>query len=190
MAIFYKGIAPGTRLHGNNLLFAGLTPRNPGSAPSHSGLMSHICDGTTFSCYISLTRSYGVARSYAFGGRLPPSQAVPGYIYEIELTIPLPSGMNLIDPISETALQNGSPLASHTYHHDGDQDFLLGVVDPRTMGHHLSTSVRDPPGSSRPTRSAHLTKELETLVRALRDAEVLVAGNLPANCFKCRYEVW
>ncbi|MDG4603388.1 MAG: hypothetical protein P9C48_09030 [Defluviicoccus sp.] len=39
-------------------------------------------------------------------------------------------------------------------------------------------------------RAPNLSPELETLVRALRDAEILAVGNVPASCVRSRYEVW
>lgn len=190
MAVFYKGIGAGTHWSGVDLRSRGLVPRNPGATPGLNSLMEHIADGTTYSCYISLTRSFGVARTYAFSGTVVPSNMNPGYIWEIELDHPLPGGLAVIDPLAEIARHISDPLARYSYQHDGDQDFLLGVVNPRTMGAYLAQNAHDPPGSTRLPRQAHLSKELETLVRVLRDAEVLVAGNLPGASFRNRYVVY
>jgi hypothetical protein len=191
MALFYKGVGPGTYLSSKDLRIDGMTPRRPGSLPDLHTLLSHIADGTTNSCYMSLTRSYGVARAYAFAGTIAPSSTNPGYIYEIDLTDPLPPGVSVIDPLAEIARHNSDPLAQYSYQHDGDQDFLLGAVDPVRMNAHLTQQAHDPPGSARAARQAHLSKELETLVRILRDAEILAVGNLPGNCFRSvRHEVW
>jgi hypothetical protein len=190
MAIFYKGISPGTHWHGTNLRLTGLSPRPPGMSPSLDGLMRHICDGTTHSCYISLSRSYGVARAYACMGRIPPSPSNSGHVYVVEINAVSPPIAAVIDPVAEIASQNASSLARLSYHHDGDQNFLLGVVDPTNMSHHLASPVQDPPGSARPPRQAHLSKELQTLVSALRDAEILVAGTIPSTCFTIRHDVW
>ena len=47
-----------------------------------------------------------------------------------------------------------------------------------------------PPASEGTPRSPNLTIELETLVRALRDAEILAHGNIPVTCVKNRFEVY
>ena|SRR5579859_235548 len=187
MAIFYKGIGPGTHWSSVDLCSRGLQPRDPGSSPGLSTLMSHIGHGTTYSCYISLTRSYGIAQAYAYAGTVVPSNTSPGYVYELELDDPLPSGLAVIDPLVEIAQGLPNRLAQQSYHHDGDPDFLIGVINPTKM---VAQKVKDPPGSIRTPRQPHLSMELETLVRVLRDAEVLVAGNLPAACFKHRYPVF
>lgn len=36
----------------------------------------------------------------------------------------------------------------------------------------------------------HLTIELETLVRTLRDAEILAVGNIPSACVRTRFPEW
>jgi hypothetical protein len=49
--------------------------------------------------------------------------------------------------------------------------------------------VRFPPGMAGASRSPNLSIELETMVRALRDAEVLVVGNLPSACVTYRHPI-
>jgi hypothetical protein len=61
-------------------------------------------------------------------------------------------------------------------------NFLLGVVNPTAMAVHLTAPIRQPPGSTGISRAANLSIELETFVRALRDADVLVVGTIPAAC--------
>ncbi len=95
--------------------------------------MAHVAHGTTNSCYVSLTRSLGVARFYALAGRRPLSPTDYGHVYEIELSDPLPPGLSVIDPVAEVIHQLGNPLAHFSYHHDGDNEFLLGAVSPTTM---------------------------------------------------------
>lgn len=80
----------------------------------------------------------------------------------------------------EVAAQNANPLISISYHHDGDMNFLLGVANPIGMGAHLTAPAKQPGGSGGTRRAPNLTIELETFVRALRDAEVLVLGPVPA----------
>jgi hypothetical protein len=192
MPLFFKGVGPGTHHSGRNLSSTGLSPRDPSAwTGSIYPLMAHICDGTTMSGYISLTRSFGVARAYALMGRVPPTVSYPGFVWEVEINFPLPATVtDIIDPVGRTASTLGHSLGNFSYHHDGDQNFLLGVVDPVRMRRYRSAPVQDPPGSTRPIRTAHCSKELETIVRTLRDAEVLVTGDLPGSCFTKRHAVW
>lgn len=105
----------------------------------------------------------------------------PAFVYEIELDDPPSMQIEVIDPVVELAKSSGSPLAHNTYHHDGDMDFLLGVVDPIRMKACLESEVRNPPGSGATPRPANLSITLETMVRALRDAEILVIGTIPST---------
>ena len=84
-----------------------------------------------------------------------------------------------------------SPTSSGPpYQHDGLPDFLLGIVDPGNMGHFLAQHAKQPPSSEGTPRSPNLTIELETLVRALRDAEILAHGIIPAICVKNNFDVY
>lgn len=189
MALFYKGVAVGTHLHAQNLRLTGLGPRSLVGNPGVRTLMAHITHGTTTSGYISLTRSYGVAKAYALSGTTPPTPANPGHVYEVEINDPLPAGLTLVDPLCEIAVTLNNPRLS-TYHHDGNQNLLLGIVDPATMRRHLTQFVADPPNSGRIQRQPHISLETEALVRTLRDAEILVSGNIPSGCFVERHDVF
>ena len=158
--------------------------------PSLASMTNHICHGTTFSCYISLTRSYGVAEEYAYSGTMKPTPISPGHVYEIDIPDPSPTGIGVIDPISLISSANSNPLSHHSYYHDGDQSFLLGVVDPIRFRAQLAQIVKTPPGSGATPRSANLTHDLEAIVRAARDSEVLVTGNIPSTLFVNRYNVY
>lgn len=125
-----------------------------------------------------------------FFGLTQPTQTNPGCVYEIELNDPLPPGLQLLDPIKEVAAASPSPLDLTSYQHDGLPDFLLGVVNPVQMGQFLTAPYPQPPPGSGINRPPNLTIELETLVRALRDAEILAVGNIPASCVRNRYDVW
>jgi hypothetical protein len=129
-----------------------------------------------------------VAEDYARNAsRARPTAENPAHVYEIDIPDPPPAGVLIIDPIYFVAAHNQNPLASISYHHDGNQDFLIGVVDPM-MG--PSTKVRFPPGmAGGAPRYPNLTIELETMVRALRDAEVLAVGNLPSKCVTNRHDI-
>src|SRR5437899_2537215 len=125
MPLFYRGAGPGTYWQIHDAQQLGFVPQSPGMTPSINQLMQHVVRGTTNSCYISLTRSYDVATSYALAG--PGGLATisnPGYAYEIEINPPQRS-VQLLDPVKEVAAHIPGPLQSN-YQHDGSQFFLLG----------------------------------------------------------------
>ena len=181
MPIFYRGAGLGTYWHpaNNDARLLGFTPHFAGMSRTHNRLMQHIAVTTTASPYVSLTRSWGVALSYALNGRAPATLNDPAYIYEIELDAPLPLGLVLLDPVKEVA-QNVPPPTGMPYQHDGSPDFLIGVVDPAGQQQFLSQVRPHPSGAV--ARPANLSLELTTLVRALRDAEILAVGTIPAAC--------
>jgi hypothetical protein len=180
MPIFYRGAGVGTYWHLNDARLTGFTPQAPGIASSIDRLMQHVSRGTVSSPYISLTRSYGVAWSYAVVfSRTRPTQNNPACVYEIEINDPLPHGFQLIDPVKEVAAAAPPPLAAISYQHDGLPEFLLGVMDPKKYKRYrMAPCPQPPPGGGTP-RSPNLTIQLETLVRVLRDAEILAVGNIP-----------
>jgi hypothetical protein len=189
MALLYRGAGFGTYWHVNDARIHGFAPQSPGAIASIDRMASHIMHGSTKSPYISLSRSFGVARAYGIvgsGGIACASH--PGYVYEIE--IPDDKVCRLIDPVKAIATELPNPWTTPSYQHDGSQRFLLGIVDPVTMRHHLREHCVSPPGSSATLRSPNLSAELETLVRALRDAEVLVFGNIPASMVRNRFDVY
>jgi hypothetical protein len=155
---------------------------------STNRLVQHIARATTRSPYVSLTRSYPVAWGYAVSaGRVYPSPGNPAYVYEIEIEKPSRHGVQLIDPIKELASELNAPHARNTYQHDGHQDFILGVADPFKMAHCLSRICSQPPGSTGAPRAGNLTMELEMLVRAMRDSEILSVGTIPAGWVRSRF---
>ena len=54
----------------------------------------------------------------------------------------------------------------------------------------LTQHAMQPPSSEGTPRSPNLTIELETLVRVLRDAEILAHGIIPATCVKNSFNVY
>jgi hypothetical protein len=189
VARFYRAIGVGTFHHGTDLRTTGIAPRRPGGQYNPSSVMQHIARGATNSPCISLTKSYGVAEDYALNGsRAIPTISNPAYVYEIDIPDPPPLPLLVIDPIHFIA-SHQNPLASPSYHHDGNQNFLLGVVNP-TAANPSASSVVFPPGLGGATRPPNLTVELEAMVYALRDAEVLLVGNLPQACVINRYDVY
>ena len=125
MPIFYKGASPGTHWHTHDATSIGFTSRNPGMLPDTDRVMQHISRGND-SPYISLTRSYGVAYSYAVAGAISSD---PGFIYEVVIDDPIPGTMQMLDPVKVVAASAPAPLASVPYQHDGLPEFLISVVD-------------------------------------------------------------
>ena len=181
MPLFFRGAGVGTHWHpaNNDARLLGFTPQFPGMMRTHNRLMQHIALTTTSSPYISLTRSWGVAMSYALNGRAQATQANPAYIYEIELDEPLPTGLVLLDPVREVA-NNVPPPTGMPYQHNGSPDFLLGIVDPIGQQQFLGQISPQPVGAV--PHPANMSLELITIVRALRDAEILAVGSIPSNC--------
>ena len=153
MATFYKGAGIGTHWHVHDSRRVGFTARSPATHPETEGLINHIATGTVNSPYISLTRSYAVAWDYAVRGGLErPTADKPGYVYEIEVDIPLPSGLELLDPVKEVARSLPTPIDVDSeggylfYQHNGLPNFLLGVVSPEDMSHFQVGRQPQPPG--------------------------------------------
>jgi len=184
MAIFYKGIPVGTFWHLHDPASVGFTPRSPMAAHHLDRIINHVGRAQTVSSpYVSLTLSFSVAWIYANTAL----SATPGFIYEIELNDPLPLGATLLDPVKELAAAVLSPLVlvgSNPYQHDGYPDLLVGLVGTR-RSRLIHRVIKQPPGN--PPRSAYISPALETFVRALRDAEMLVFGSIPASCIKQKY---
>lgn len=190
MAIYYRGAGVGTYWHTNDARLLGFSPQCPGMNTTADQLMKHVVHGTTASPYVSLTRSYGVAEAYASLGRVPATAANPAFVYEIELNDPLPVGLVLIDPVHEVMKKFNRPWRGLSYQHDGDQDFLLGVIDPNGHKTFLTNPSRVPSGSGATPRTPNLTIPLETMVRALRDAEILSVGTIPVGAISNRLHVF
>ena len=189
MALFYRGAGIGTYWHVNEPRIRGFIPHSPGTLASLDRLMNHIRSGATESPYVSLTRSPGVALGYARLGKRKPTSTKPAYVWEIELTNPLRANVQLLDPVQAIAAELPGPAESLSYHHDGAPTFLLGLIDP-SQQHFLTGNRPLLPGEGSSPRPPNLTVELETLVRALRDAEVLALGTIPAACVRARHEVY
>ena len=80
------------------------------------------------------------------------------------------------------------------YLHDGSQKFPIGIISnsifPALSRRLLSLPYRQPPPATGTPRPPNLMIELETLLRALRDTEVLVVGTIPASCIINRIDVY
>ncbi|MDE0425502.1 MAG: hypothetical protein OXN25_11585 [Candidatus Poribacteria bacterium] len=192
MAIFYRGAGINTYWYLSDPMEQGFVARDPEMTPTTTRQMLHIARSTVNSPFISLTRSYAVAWHYAMlSSERVPTPEDPAYVHEIEIQEPLPSELRLLDPVKEVAQMLPSPISlGPPYQHDGLPDFLLGVVDPGRMGHFLAQYAKQPPSSEGTPRPPNLTIELETLVRALRDAEILAHGIIPTTCVKNSFDVY
>ena len=192
MPILYRGAGINTYWYLNDLIEHGFTARAPEMTATTTRLMLHIARSTVNSPFISITRSYGVAWHYAMSSSMRiPTPSDPAYVHEIEIQEPLPLGLKLLDPVKQVVQALPSPESlGPPYQHDGLPDFLLGVVNPRRMGDFLEQYSLQPPASEGTPRQPNLTIELETLVRALRDAEILAHGIIPATCVKNSFEVY
>src|SRR4051812_25593020 len=96
---FYKGVGVGTHHHSMDWRLSGVPPRSPGSPANGASAERHIAFGTTISPYVSLTKSYGVARDYAVNGSISrPTLARPAHVYEFQ--IPDVSSIPVLDAVS------------------------------------------------------------------------------------------
>jgi hypothetical protein len=188
MALFYRSAGPGSHSHVHDAREFGFAPHFPEQIASINRLIHHITRATTTSPYISFSHSYGVARSYAVvGPRGFATPENPGYVYEIEISDDKECG--ILDPVKEIAKSLPRPGQDPNYHHDGEPTFLLGVVDPVNMQACLQIQCLFPPLSAGTPRTPYLSEQLEGMVRALRDAEILVMGKVPRALVRYRYEV-
>lgn len=188
MPILYRGAGVGTYWHTQDARVEGFLPQWAAADPSTSRIIHHIARGTVNSPYVSLTRSFGVACAYAVAGKRRATAKSPAYVYEIELFAG--TGPALIDPVAVVGAGLLEPGAESTYHHDGPPEFLLGIVAPKRFRDVLRAPFPQPPPGGGTRRPPKLSIELETLVRVLRDAEVLAQGPIPASCVKARYPVY
>ena len=182
MAIFYKGAGPGTYWNVHDATVVGFTAHSPALSTSPSRVVRHITGGSTHSPYTSLTSSYAVAWDYAvYAGSLTvvATKANPGYVYVIDLPDPPPPGLVLLDPVVEVSVRLPPPGGLVSYQHDGSPQFLIGVVSPRRHRRYLtSPCVKAPPAAPGPPSTP--SPILEAMVSALRDAEILAMGSIPA----------
>ncbi len=189
MATFFRGAGIGTYWHDKDARVSGFSPHEAGMSRSTQAIIDHIKNGTTQSPYVSLTRSYSIAHSYAVsGGHRTPSKTDPAYIYQIEIPSDC-TGFSVLDPIREILEPFKSPLDGSGYQHDGHSDFLIGVIDGSNIAC-LHKAIFAPPPKVVSSKAANLSPELEAIVCALRDAELLAVGSIPKNYITKRYEIF
>jgi hypothetical protein len=187
---FYRGAGIGSYWYANDARVTGFISQSPGAPVSIDSLINFVAKGKTVtSPFISLTRSYAIARSYALSvGVRRATETNPAYVYEIELSNPLPSGVNLLDPIKEVAHILPSPLDHVSYQHDGDHNYLLGIISPVLSQRFLKS--HSPLSKNIPMNPSNPSVYLLTLMIALRDAEILALGVIPAFCVVARHCVY
>jgi len=180
--LLYKGVGVNTYLYPTDLRKMGIAARNSGAAMNDIAVQQHIARGTTFSPCISLTKSFGVASDYARNyGMVAPTKAQPAYVYEVQ--VPDSPATAVIDPIDFIASKHANPLVSPSYHHDGDQNFLGFVAYPKAHVGRVPHAPRPPGMMGSGTYAVHKSIQLETLIFAIRDAEILVHANIQASWF-------
>ena len=196
MAVFYKGAPINSHWYHNDPRSVGLSAIAPHLNATNDRLMQHVARGTRYSPFISLSRSFNVACDFAFMSRIRPTLTNPAFVYEITLD-PVPRGVTLLDPVMEVV----GPLHSSPhftgvvpYFHDGSQKFVIGIAShtvlPALSRRLMALPYRQPPPSTGTPRPPNLTIELETIIRALRDTEVLAIGIIPATSITNRFDVY
>lgn len=189
MTIYYKGAHIGSYWHAHDARISGFYPVEPGAPASTDRIINHISESNFTTPYVSLTASYSVAFAYALYGRNFPVSRSPAYIYEIEIESHDGSNIVVLDPIRELSNNFGPPPSVVPYHHEGDQEFLLGVVSPYKYKECRMRPKRLPPGSHDLSDPANVSKQLRAITFSLRDAEVLVFGAVPKSCVTGRYDI-
>jgi hypothetical protein len=85
--------------------------------------------------------------------------------------------------------KNKDPIVPLAYQHNGNQVYILSVVDPARFPSLLLGPAPLPPGSAAVPAPPYCSDDFQALVRALRDAEVIVSGNIPGSCFTLRHVI-
>ncbi len=176
MPILYRGAGPGTYWHTTqNARELGFHAHMPGQDDNADIMMQHILGHTYRTPYVSLTVSFGIARSYALVGTSGvATSANSGYVYLLNIPDDLPLDFVLYDPIKEIANVIPAPPQQVPYQHKGTKDFLHGVLDPGNYGQFLTEISESPDGQ---VAGRILPSDiLRCLTSAVRDAELLAVG--------------
>lgn len=188
MSTLYKGAGPGTHWHANDPRLGGFSVSANRPPTTVDAVISHIVIASHPSPYLSFTASFAVACSYASAGPGGPASAAnPGYIYEIDTEL-APPGI-FLDPIHfVSAPPSGGTIGHSTHHHDGGQDLILAIAAPAIHRAILYAAPRRPP-QVLPT-APMVSRTLQCLTFALRDAEVLATSGVPSQAIVRRHEVY
>lgn len=175
----YKGAGPGTHWHINDPRTSG--GFTSGTLPANvNGIIRHITAYSFPSAYLSMSTSFAVARYYAlFGPGGPATAASPGYVYEIDLSTLNPAPA-ITDPVQGISAGTNGTIA---HQHNGVGTLIAEVAQGLTAYTpcHQCGGVMHAPAVS---------AELRALVFAIRDAEVLVNGNVLAGAVINRHSVF
>lgn len=152
-----------------------------GGAPGLNFVLSHINTSPHRSPCLSFTTSYAIAHQYAlFGPGGPATQASPGHVYVVDLSqLPAAAVMHFIDPIAEIATNNGG--LAHC--HNGGAG-LVDEVAKSVTSYSLAIQrhgKRGPP---------MITPAFQAMVRAMRDAEILIYGSVQLNAVVDRDDIY
>lgn len=182
LPMLFKGAGPGTHWNRNDARLSGFAPSQNISIGLNQ-IVGHINLGSQGSPLISFTTSYALACEYAaIGPAGPASPTDPGHVYCVDLS-QLPEGPNpiVVDPISE--------LASHR-----NGGFIHGHNGNSTLMTLLASNSAVPPPHQRQrfgvNSPATVTAAFLALVRASRDAEVLVYGTIPKGAVVARDNIF
>jgi hypothetical protein len=171
VTVVFKGASAGSYWHSHDASKTGFT--SSAGRQSIDALVEHIiAQKSGRSPYISFSASYAVALEYARSGD------GDGVVYQVNLT-----HQNPIDPLHAIAGKNCFPLSETQLplltHHDGIPQFIQSLVGGKTdllykpTPRPTQTHMRTPPRCSR---------ELQAMIFALRDAEILAVGMIPPEC--------
>ncbi|GAA5528419.1 hypothetical protein [Herpetosiphon gulosus] len=200
MALFYKGVGKGTYWFNKNpMQNGGFSAAKSHLAPSSDLVREHIIHGARNSPFISLSRSFAIAWTYALmtqdrpNGQLDPRTKMRdvAYVYVIQLNEPLPTHLSVIDPASYLLQQQGV-FASPAYQHNGLMDLLHSVIDPGNFGRFRKRSCPHAVTNNQPDPyfTPSISDDLRAAVMALRDSELLVHGTIDHNNIIDRIDVW
>jgi hypothetical protein len=188
MTIFYRGAGVGTYWHTKDPRLSGLIPTTLGIPNTPDRVIQHVFNGLTHSPYVSLSLSYPVALNYALEmGTIWPTVHDPAYVWEVEINAS--HGVALVDPVKEIAAGAPNPLDPNPYQHNGDQNVLLGVMW-HVLAPILHLPVAMPPTAVTGAHTINISPHLRALIHALRDAEILAVGTVPAACIVMRHDVY
>lgn len=165
----YKGAGPGTHWHQTDARLQGF--RAPRAATGTLNfLLSHITAYSQASPYTSFSTSFAIARSYALAGpKGAATKANPGHVYVVDLQqLPPGAHVKVVDPLAEVI---GALNGSLAHDHNGD----VGLMAQLAMGLPLLATT---PGRFNKAAPLRVTHQLQVLINAMRDAELLVEGML------------
>lgn len=179
--MLYKGAGPGTHWNKNDARLGGFSsPQQVAGTPNY--VLSHVIAYSQRSPFTSFTTSYAIAQRYAISGPAgPATPGNPGFVYSVDLSqLAATALVKLVDPIEALALGlNGNWVHAHNADVDLLQDLARGQPPLAT-----------PAGRFGRPQNLHLPTELQALVNAMRDAEILVEGGVPSAAITDRDPVY